>query len=219
MISKYSYFLERGTLEHYFGVDRDHVPQYSYHQHQDKLCAIITQDKPTSLQSCQWGLVPHWSKANTKAKHLINADCEGISTKTSFRIPFRQRRCIIPADSFYAYINKSVPHRLQIHKQKQLAIAGIYDDWQNLRSFAMITRRTKSGLLGVLPSIPIVLEQSQIATWLHEDTPLKDLLDIVQHSNKENVITYYPITDKISNTFYNQADLHQEVKIEQTLFQ
>src|SRR5262249_2074210 len=50
----------------------------------------------------RWGLVPSWAR-EIKGPPLINARAEGIADKPAFRTALCQRRCLIPADSFYEW--------------------------------------------------------------------------------------------------------------------
>jgi putative SOS response-associated peptidase YedK len=55
----------------------------------------------------EWGLIPSWTKDLSKAPRPINARAETVQTLASFRGPFRQKRCLIPASSFFEW--KSTP--------------------------------------------------------------------------------------------------------------
>lgn len=221
MVSKYSFVSNTDNVRHTFGIAKDVKAVYSYNMHPHKLCPILTQQNPTQLEMCHWGLIPHWSKTSNNRLNLINADVQGVSAKVSFRLPFRQGRCIIPADSFYANPKEQTYYRFLLHNAKDLAIAGLYDDWSDngytMRSFAMMTRRSQSGLVGILPTIPVILDRDDVQTWLNPDTSLTDLIQLLQAS-KENLLKYYPITPQLEDLSFNQPSLHTEVKKEQTLF-
>ena len=51
----------------------------------------------------RWGLVPHWSKESKTKYATFNARIEGIADKPAYRTPFKQSRCLIPADGFYEW--------------------------------------------------------------------------------------------------------------------
>ncbi len=65
------------------------------------------------LMSFRWGLIPWWSKDSKGASRLINARCETVASKASFREAFKERRIIVPADGFYEWHRaggKKQPH-------------------------------------------------------------------------------------------------------------
>lgn len=221
MISKYSFVSNTDNLRLSYGIDKDHKGIYSYHIHPHKLAPILTQQHPNKLELCHWGLIPHWSKTDNNRLNLINADVNGLSAKISFRLPFRQARCIIPADSFYAHIKGQGNHRFLLHNRSDLAIAGLYDDWSSkgnkVRSYAMLTKRTQGGLMGIIPNIPVILEQKDIRTWLNPATSLNDLIELLQVS-KENLLKYFAVTPQIDDLAFDHPSLHVETKKEQTLF-
>ena len=58
------------------------------------------------LLMAKWGLVPFWSKPEQASKpsySTINARAESIQGAASYREPFRQRRCLVPATGWYEW--------------------------------------------------------------------------------------------------------------------
>ena len=51
----------------------------------------------------RWGLIPYWAKDIKIGLSTINARAEEVDTKPAFREAFRQRRCLVPLDSFYEW--------------------------------------------------------------------------------------------------------------------
>jgi putative SOS response-associated peptidase YedK len=51
----------------------------------------------------RWGLIPFWAKDEKIGFSTINARAEEVDTKPAFREPFRQRRCLVPVENFYAW--------------------------------------------------------------------------------------------------------------------
>ncbi|HET6520749.1 MAG TPA: SOS response-associated peptidase, partial [Geminicoccaceae bacterium] len=50
-----------------------------------------------------WGMLPPWARDRGERGAQINARSETAATKPMFRDAFRRRRCLIPADGFYAW--------------------------------------------------------------------------------------------------------------------
>lgn len=95
-----------------------------------------------------FGLIPHWSKDTTIARHTYNARTETVHEKPSYRDAWRQRRhCIIPAEAFYEpdwRSGKAVSSRIRRADGEPLGIAGLWSAWrqpsgETLHSFTMLT--------------------------------------------------------------------------------
>src|SRR5262249_29395140 len=51
----------------------------------------------------RWGLIPPWVKNPRAFALLINARGESVNDGAAFRSAMRRRRCLVPADGFYAW--------------------------------------------------------------------------------------------------------------------
>ena len=67
----------------------------------DRASIIRTGTSDPEIAELRWGLIPHWAKDPKIGVRCINARAETASEKPAFRDPFRQRRCLVPADSFF----------------------------------------------------------------------------------------------------------------------
>ncbi|ART57085.1 DUF159 family protein (plasmid) [Acidovorax carolinensis] len=95
-----------------------------------------------------FGMIPHWAKDPTVARHTYNARTETVAEKPTFRDAWRLgRRCIIPAEAFYEpdwRSGKAVATRIARADGKPMGIAGIWTGWKSptgdiMRSFSMLT--------------------------------------------------------------------------------
>lgn len=95
-----------------------------------------------------FGLIPHWAKDTTIARHTYNARSETVHEKPSYRDAWRLcRHCIIPAEAIYEpdwRSGKAVPTRISRADGKPMGIAGLWASWKNLTSdltysYAMLT--------------------------------------------------------------------------------
>src|SRR6202453_5356230 len=57
-----------------------------------------------------WGLVNSWAKYAGRASMCINAKAETVDTSPTFRKAFEKRRCVVPADGFYAWRGPTANH-------------------------------------------------------------------------------------------------------------
>src|SRR6202167_6539160 len=104
-----------------FGIERDRVadgpdqePEPDYNVAPTKrVYAVMTrhdrQEKgegvaaARELRVLRWGLVPYWAKEASGGARMINARAETVAVKPAFRRAFAKRRCILPADGYYAW--------------------------------------------------------------------------------------------------------------------
>lgn len=76
------------------------------------------------------GLVPPWSKGLDGRCSMINARAETVATKPAYRGPFRERRCLVPADGFYEWKAEGrvkQPYRFTLSDGGLFAFAGLRD--------------------------------------------------------------------------------------------
>ena len=94
---------------------------------------VITNTDRDSIQLFNWGLVPHWAKKDFKRSNTLNARCETLSEKPSFRNSVNNR-CLVIADGIYDWQDVKGSKDKQCYfitqPQNQLfAFAGLYSSW------------------------------------------------------------------------------------------
>lgn len=67
-----------------------------------------------------WGLIPSWAKDPSIATKMINARSETLMEKPSYRNAFKRRRCLIPADGFFEW--------LEVKPKPQAVGLGLFED-------------------------------------------------------------------------------------------
>lgn len=167
-----------------------------------------------------WGLLPHFSKELINRGNLFNASVDGIASKPSYRIPIRQRRCLIPADSYYLQFDKQW-YRVMRRDRSVLFFAGLYDeielDDDIYYSFSLVTVPPNRDLKDLQKCMPVALTEENFVSWLSPATPLQTVLSHLKISENYQWV-YYPISDAIADNQYNAPDLHDEMQSEKTLF-
>jgi putative SOS response-associated peptidase YedK len=152
---------------------------------------VITADPDTSerhIRIMRWGLIPPWTKTLKDFKlSTINAKAEDIETKTLWKRPFEQRRCLVPADAFYEW--KKVdgktkqPYAFAMKGGGLFAFAGIWSRWKAedsslaCDSYSIITTEANELMAEVHVRMPVILKPQDYNRWLTpQSRPPVDLL-------------------------------------------
>ncbi len=99
--------------------------------------AVIVRERDGTREAAmmRWGLVPFWSKEPASGYSTINARAETVTTKPTYREPFKRRRCIIPASGFYEWrvepgSKGKQPYHFRRADGEPMSFAGLWDRWQ-----------------------------------------------------------------------------------------
>jgi putative SOS response-associated peptidase YedK len=134
-------------------------------------------ERQRSLDVMRWGLVPFWAKDIKVGFANINAKAEGIEKKPAFREAFRQRRCLVPVDSFYEWKKTPTgkqPYAIGLKGDGLMALAGLWESWRStagerVRSFAIVTTEPNELSARLHNRMPVVLKPEAWSQWLGEE--------------------------------------------------
>lgn len=156
---------------------------------------VITNNEPDKLQLLTWGLIPHWTANEEKAKDIrfktLNSRAETLFNKASFRDPIRKKRCLILADGFFdwrEYKGKKYPYYIYLKTKEPFAFAGIWDEWQNpdnkkkIKTVSIITTVANdlvAKIHNIKQRMPVILSKFEERQWLGglDDQEIKYMLD------------------------------------------
>jgi putative SOS response-associated peptidase YedK len=91
---------------------------------------VITDAEPNSLRYLTWGLIPRWADDATES--YINARSETVTEKPAFAKPYESRRCLVPADGFYEWVDTDTgtqPYRVSYEDDRPFSMAGLWERW------------------------------------------------------------------------------------------
>ncbi|EKD99112.1 MAG: hypothetical protein ACD_23C00122G0001 [uncultured bacterium] len=150
-----------------------------------------------------FGLIPHWAKDATIARHTYNARVETVAEKPSYRDAWRLgRHCIIPVEAFYEpdwRSGRAVATRISRVDGQPMGLAGIWTGWKSptgeiLRSFSMLTINADDHPLMRLFHKPsdekrmvVVLEPTEFDAWLQ--APAAQGMDFMRQIPSESLCT------------------------------
>ncbi len=133
MCGRYTLFTPAAELESRFGATFGREPggfEPSYNCAPGQDLPVIANDRPTEATRMEWGLTPAWAD---ESFGLINARAETVREKRSFADAFERRRCLVPADGFYEWVEEGDerrPYRVAFADDRPFAMAGLYERWE-----------------------------------------------------------------------------------------
>ncbi|QSX07877.1 SOS response-associated peptidase [Alkalibacter rhizosphaerae] len=134
---------------------------------------VLTKDVP---QAMAWGFKGFQGKG-----HLINARVETANQKPTFRTPYSQNRCLIPASWFFEWrtVDKK-KEKYAIGKKEPIYMAGLYRMEKDLELpvFVILTMPASPSISFIHDRMPVIVPKEHREAWLDQAPPVGDLMDI-----------------------------------------
>ncbi len=186
------------------------VPWYNAHPGLD--LPVITSENPRLLQAMRWGLIPHWSKGLHTSQLNINAFSGEIVKNPLYRLPIRQRRCLVMANCYFVWIRSintpKVPHVVYLEGHRILSFAGLWDEWISpgktvgTRSFSIITIPACKRISKYQKTMPAIVSPGNRAKYLDQRRHLNEIMSIL-HTHDTDRINLYPVSFAINDPYLN----------------
>jgi putative SOS response-associated peptidase YedK len=155
------------------------------------------------IRMYRWGLIPSWVKDEAYAEGIrtktLNAKCETITEKPSFRNAVKMNRCLVISKGFFEWQNrdnKKIPYYIGLEDDQLFGFAGLYDTWTNPATgemnytFTIITT-TANPLLAVIHNtkqrMPVILPKEKEQTWIDPGVPLDSALELLVPYDQEKM--------------------------------
>ncbi|BDS14407.1 SOS response-associated peptidase [Aureispira anguillae] len=220
MPTRFSFSASKEKMKRQFNLDIKKELQQSFNIGATQNAYILTNNS-LDLQIFGWGLIPHWAKDKSVGTNLITAQVEGIASKLSFRLPIRQRRCLVFADSYYEWTKDgraTQPYRIQLKNGELMTFAGVWDVWidgkgELFKTFSIITVPANQDLqkLGIVRMPALITTGSERSRWLEEQS-LATTLNLLQPL-EEGWLDIYPISKDIDSLDNNYPELHAPIEL------
>jgi putative SOS response-associated peptidase YedK len=157
---------------------------------------LITQEAPKAIRAYSWGLIPAW--VNTKEKALeirdmtLNATCETVFEKPSFKDSILHKRGIIIAKGFYENRHEGkykYPYFISAREQSFCFLGGLCQDWADpetgeyQHTCAIITTPANTlmeKIHNTKKRMPLLLAPDQLDQWLDPDATMTELQSLMQ---------------------------------------
>jgi putative SOS response-associated peptidase YedK len=183
-------------------------PRYNIAPSQDvAVIRRLPDDQERKLAMLRWGLIPAWAKDPAKARQPINSKSETVAELPTFRVAFRQRRCLIPTDGFYEWKQESgrkQPVYIYMKDREPFAFAGLWERWvgeeaEFIESCTILTTEPNDLLEPIHNRMPVILDPTQYDLWLDPDVQQPDKLRPLLHSYPSESMTFYPVNLRVNN--------------------
>jgi len=122
----------------------------------------------------RWGLIPAWVKDPRGFALLINARCDSVNDKPAFRNAMKRRRCLIPADGFYEWMEQGGKRRPHVVRPKHggpIAFAGLWESWmgrngEEIDTAAIVTTQASRDIAHIHDRMPVIVPPDAFDFWL-----------------------------------------------------
>ncbi|MFN8576167.1 MAG: SOS response-associated peptidase [Candidatus Sericytochromatia bacterium] len=212
MCGRYTISILLEEIEKYFGVEVPEIYQPRYNSAPSQFLPVITNKEPNIVQFFKWGLIPYWSKDPNIGHKMINARSETITEKPSFKNPFKTKRCLVIADSYYEWKNTEegkIPYRIKLKDNNVFAFAGIWEIWnkeESIKSFSIITTKASDEISDLHERMPVILPYENYKAWLNNELKEDEALSIIKDCLKDK-FEYYQVSKKVNSPTNDNKDL------------
>jgi putative SOS response-associated peptidase YedK len=164
------------------------------------------------LTLLRWGLVPHDAPDPRVGARMINARSETARTRAAFRLPFRERRCLVPANGFYEWRRIEglrQPYLLRRRDGRLIALAGLWDRWRAPASSAEAHEPIESCTILTTPAnelvarlhdrMPLMLDRDDYERWLDPDVKDPDALAPLLRPYPAEQMVAIPVSPRLNS--------------------
>lgn len=180
---------------------------------------ILTNTK--RYTTAHFGLIPSWAKGRSQMQ--INARCESVFEKVTFKEAYKFRRCILMVNGYYEWLKgsgsaKSVPYYISSSTSDYFAFAGLYEEWydnvegKTVLSCALLTTEPNRFVEEVHDRMPVILAKNSWKTWIDSKSGYSTLnkLYIPYPSNEMQMHT---VSNEVNSVRNNSSECIKEAML------
>lgn len=220
-------------LEHLSVFEEDYkiIDEYEGYYHNNGFdhndVPVITSEEPGAIQFFRWGLIPGWVNNIEKALEMqnftLNATCENVFEKPSFKGSIYKKRCLVIVKGFFENRHegkKKYPYFIFPANQPFFFLGGIYSEWADkttgelLHTCSIITTPANSLMTTIHNSkmrMPLIIPNKKKALWLNPALKQEEITALmVPYNDAEmNAHTVAPLVNqyRLSDTNVPEVSL------------
>ena len=201
----------------HFGLDECADFKTRYNAAPTQMLPIVHQsiDGRRVLTSAQWGLVPSWSKPDSKLPKPINAQAETAALKPMFRHAFRKSRVLVPADAFYEWkvvVGRKQPMLIRLRSGELMGFAGLLERAPDGSStFTILTVPPNELMREIHNRMPAIVWQRDYAHWLDPSLTDVEKIHTMLAPYASEQMEAWPVATRVNNTRNEGAELMEPV--------
>lgn len=171
--------------------------------------AVVPNNGENKLDFFVWGLIPFWADDPKIGSRMINARSETLAEKPSFRNAYKRRRCLVLADGFYEWQQRSkdmpkVPHFVRLKSGAPFGFAGLWERWEStdgseIFSCTIITTKPNELVKPIHNRMPVILPEDAYDLWLDPDEKGPEQLNHLLGPYPAERMDAYPVSRAVNN--------------------
>lgn len=181
---------------------------------------VVFNDGTRRIVMVRWGLIPPWADDISVGNRMLNARGETISDKPSFRLPFKKRRCLIPATGYYEWKqdgSKKTPYFIRLKTKQLFGMAGLWERWtdpegEEILSCTIITIESNDWLKPVNDRMPVIIPRDHASQWLDFSGHGEDSLQTMLKPYDADLMEKYEISTAVNSPKNNSPENIKPVK-------
>lgn len=161
------------------------------------------------MESFKWGLVPKWASDPSIGFKLAIARAETVAEKPSFKQAFLKRRCLVPVDGYFEWVQTTKPkqpHYFFMKDGEPFCLAGLWEYWEDktgkekpLYTFTLITTEPNPLAAKVHDRMPVIIDEKDFEFWLDPENQDVEALQELLKDYPASKMSSHPVSTFVSN--------------------
>ena len=208
MCGRYALSSKLEDLVEAFGVppvDFTYEPRYNIAPSQ-MAPVVATGSHGTKMGLLRWGLIPSWADDPSIGSRMINARAETLLSKPAFKEAAGVRRCLVPANGFYEWVEETgnkIPFWIHPPNEALISFAGLWESWRpsgqdSVYSFTIITVEASDSIRHLHHRMPAIIPAENRLAWLDGSGLHEEPLELLKPFADQ--LDAYPVSTLVNST-------------------
>lgn len=160
-----------------------------------------------------WNYKPKW--ARPQDPEPINAKAEKLVTSGYYKHAFAHRRCLVPADGYYEWLQTPTgkqPHFICRADRALIWLAAIWMERADGHpGCAIITEPARGPAREVHDRMPLVIDDESLELWLDPDLTDRETIRAAVRHIPADLVTHWPVSRAVNRPGTEGAELIEPI--------